>query len=320
MMTLTARPYAGETDLQPLVDLFNACEAVDQQDDFHTVNELRLEFNDPLIDQTRDLCLWEDGEGRLIGFAQLWIPQAGAEQDAWLWFRIHPHARSAGLDKDVLNWAETQLEHLRQERGVPVVLRTGCRDNNQARIALLERAGMTCDRRFLTMVKSLIPPIPEPQFPEGFRLKQASGQEDAEQWVAMYNQTFIDHWGYHPERVEERLYWLEHDPHYRPKLDLVAIAPDGTYAAFCVGHINPEYNTERNCNEGWIGRLGVRRGFRRLGLGRAMLLAGMQALWEAGVDTAKLGVDAQNPNQAMHLYESVGFRKLHTRLTYSKSM
>jgi mycothiol synthase len=66
--------------------------------------------------------------------------------------------------------------------------------------------------------------------------------------------------------------------------------------------------------------LGTRRGFRRRGLGRAMLLAGMQRLWETGIDTVKLGVDTQNPNQALNLYESVGFRKLHTRLSYVKTI
>jgi ribosomal protein S18 acetylase RimI-like enzyme len=72
--------------------------------------------------------------------------------------------------------------------------------------------------------------------------------------------------------------------------------------------------------EGWIGILGTRRGFRRIGLARAMLLRGLQQLKAAGMDTAKIGVDAENPLGARQLYESVGFQKLHTRLMYVKDL
>jgi ribosomal protein S18 acetylase RimI-like enzyme len=64
--------------------------------------------------------------------------------------------------------------------------------------------------------------------------------------------------------------------------------------------------------------LGTRRGFRRIGLGRAMLLAGLNQLKIAGMEMAKIGVDADNPNGALQLYESVGFRKVHTNISYFK--
>lgn len=73
-------------------------------------------------------------------------------------------------------------------------------------------------------------------------------------------------------------------------------------------------------NDGWIVRLGTRRGFRRMGLGRAMLLAGMHRLKAVGMDTAKLGVDAENPLGAGRLYESVGFRKIYTQISYIKDV
>jgi ribosomal protein S18 acetylase RimI-like enzyme len=51
-----------------------------------------------------------------------------------------------------------------------------------------------------------------------------------------------------------------------------------------------------------------------------MLLARMRQLLCAGVDTAKLGVDAENPSGAGRLYESVGFRKIYTRISYVKDV
>ncbi|MGL5063733.1 MAG: GNAT family N-acetyltransferase, partial [Microcoleus sp.] len=79
-------------------------------------------------------------------------------------------------------------------------------------------------------------------------------------------------------------------------------------------------NDRTGRNEGWIGVLGTRRGFRKLGLGRAMLLAGLQRLKAAGVDTAILGVDAENPSGALRLYESTGFRKIRNSISYVKDV
>ncbi|MEO1070017.1 MAG: GNAT family N-acetyltransferase, partial [Cyanobacteria bacterium J06638_6] len=109
-------------------------------------------------------------------------------------------------------------------------------------------------------------------------------------------------------------------PTYQPERDWIAIAPDGTLAGFCSGHIPHENNARKQRREGWIGLLGTRRGYRRRGLARAMLLHGLQQLQLAEMDTALLGVDSQNPNQAMGLYESAGFRVKETHLSYQKEL
>lgn len=66
--------------------------------------------------------------------------------------------------------------------------------------------------------------------------------------------------------------------------------------------------------------LGTRRGFRKIGLGRAILLAGLHRLKAEGLETALLGVDTDNPTGATRLHESVGFRILHTFATHEKGI
>ncbi|MEH2378950.1 MAG: hypothetical protein V7K27_08585 [Nostoc sp.] len=51
-----------------------------------------------------------------------------------------------------------------------------------------------------------------------------------------------------------------------------------------------------------------------------MLLSGMRQLQAAGMDMAKLSVDFNNPNSALQLYESVGFHKLYTWISYIKDV
>lgn len=319
MVTLITRPYQGETDLQSIADLLNVCEAIDCEDTYYTVTGLQMEFTAPNCDPSQDLRLWHDHSDQLIGFAQLWMPaEFTTEVDGFLWFRVHPTARDRGLEREIITWAETRLRAIAQAQNLPARLSTGCRDSQPDRILLFEQHGFTHDRCFLRMVRTMVEPIPLLPLPQGFTLK--CGQElDTAAWVEMHNQTFIDHWNFHPLTIEEADHWSR-DPLYRPDLDLIAIAPDGTYAAFCVCRIDTEENQQKGRLEGHVSLLGTRRGFRRLGLGRAMLLAGLRRLKTAGMDTVTIGVDAENPNQAHKLYESVGFRKQHANLNFAKQL
>jgi len=319
MITLKTRSYKDESDLEAIAELLNACEIVDRLERWTSVSDLQLEFNDPCVDKTRDILLWEDTDGKLIGFSQIWISPKGEENDGFLWMKVRPAVRNGDIEKQMIIWGEQRMRQVADERGVRVKLRSGVRDKQDTRIALLEKCGFRGERYFLTMGRSLKEPIPEPKLPEGFTLYHSKGKLDAQAWVEMYNQSFIDHWNYHPSTIEEHIHWLS-DPNYQPELDLIAVAPDGTFAAFCLSYIFSEENDRNERKDGWIGSLGTRRGFRRRGLGRAMLLAGMQRLKALGMETAKLDVDLQNPNGAGKLYESVGFRKLYSNICYVKSL
>ena len=327
MLTLTMRPYAGNADLEAIANLINACEAVDQLDEGTSVSEVQQQFDEPSLDKASDIRLWEYADGQLVGIGRLSIPRVGEVIDGFLWFRVLPTVRDGDLDRQIVAWAEGRMREVSQERGVQVKLRSGSRAYQsdspsktlRDRIALLESCGFIADRYFFTMERSLSLPIPESQLPDGFTIRQVKSNEDTEAWVELFNQSFIDHWNHHDLTVESYKYWLT-DPDYKPELDLVAVAADGKFAAFCHCDISPKDNKRSGRNEGWISTLGTRRGFRRKGLGRAMLLAGMQRLKLAGVDTARLGVDTENPSGAGQLYESVGFRKVYTQIMYVKDM
>jgi mycothiol synthase len=319
MITPKTRLYESESDLDAIVELLNACEVVDRLEKWTSRSELQLEFNDPSVDKAKDILLWEDAGGKLIGLSQIWVPPKGEENDGSLWFKVRPEVRGSNIEEKMIVWGEQRMRAVATERGVSVKLRSWVRDKQGDRRALLENCGYTSDRYFIIMGRSLSEPIPESKLPEGFSLRHSQGEPDAQAWVEMRNQSFIDHWNYHPSTVEEHVHWLS-DPNYQPELDLIAVAPDGTFAGFCVCYILLEENERNERKDGWIGSLGTRRGFRRRGLGRAMLLAGMQRLKAVGMETAKLGVDAQNPNEASKLYESVGFSKLYTNVVYVKNL
>lgn len=320
MTTLTARPYTGEEDLPLLVDLINLCDTVDQTEEGTSVEELREEFSSPTVDLARDLRLWESADGAVIGFGQLWIPPTGEVIDGYLWFRVHPEHRDGSVDDEIIAWGEQRILEVGQERQVTVSLRSGVRSDSAQRIALLERHGFTVSRYFLRMIRPLSEPLPEDvPLPEGFTLRHLAGPEEVPAWVELFNLSFIDHWNHHPLTVEDRLHWLS-EASYRAEQDLIIVAPDGTFAAFCKCLINDEHNKRNGTNEGYISLLGTRRGYRKLGLGRAILLAGLRRLKQDGVDIAQLGVDADSPTGATRLYESVGFARSLTFINYVKQL
>jgi mycothiol synthase len=318
--TFTARPYGGEADLQAICDMLNACDAVDQNDDNYAVDDLRVEFSDPRVDQARDLRVWEDGEGRVVGLGQSWFPENADPLNVYLYWRVLPEVRNQGLEDEIITWGEDHIREVARERGVAAAQIEGsARENYTHGQEALERHGLRPVRYFFRMARPLDAPIPEPQFPDGITLRHVVDDADAERWVEAFNLSFIDHWNHQPETVEAHKHWLT-SATYRAERDLIAVTADNTVAGFCFCLIDPEANARDGRNEGWIDLLGTRRGFRKIGLGRALLLAGLHRLKADGVDTAILGVDAENPSGALRLYESVGFHKVYTTVAYCKDL
>jgi mycothiol synthase len=314
-LAITSRGYAGEADLSAIVDLINICEAADQLNDGTTVDELRLEFATPDVDVGRDLRLWAGGDGALLGFGQMWFHANAEDPDGFLWFRVHPDARDGDLAAEILAWGEQRTRQAAREHGVRLRFRAMAHASEPERMALLERSGLTVDRYYRRMVRPLDAPIAAPQPPAGFRLVE--GPHDPAAWAALFNESFVDHWNHEP-RTAEDIQHAQSEPIYRPDLDLVIVAPDGTLAAFCWGRLDSEANPISGRKDGQIGLLGSRRGYRGIGLGRAILLAGMRALAAAGAESAALSVDADSPTGATRLYESAGFCTVLTRMLYGK--
>lgn len=315
----TARTYAGESDLPAIVELINTCNAIDQLDQVVTIAGLQNDLDNPDPDPVDERRLWTDAEDRLIGYSRLRVlPATTTAQEGFFNIKVHPEARYQGVENQILAWAEATLRDVGRSLHLPLYLRTGARDIQTAQREWLEQHEFSVARCFYRMTRSLADPIPAPQFPTGFTVRSLQ-PEDMPAWVEMFNQSFIDHWNHHPLTVEQRSRWLTR-PDYDPELDQLAIAPDGTFAAFCFNLIDQEENRWTGRQDGWIGDLGTRRGFRRLGLGRAMLLMGMHQLKAKGMDTALLGVDSENPSGALKLYESEGFRRQWCNFAYCKTL
>jgi ribosomal protein S18 acetylase RimI-like enzyme len=71
---------------------------------------------------------------------------------------------------------------------------------------------------------------------------------------------------------------------------------------------------------GWVGSLGVRRPWRKHGLGMALLLHSFGEFHKRGMNTVGLGVDASNPTGATRLYQKAGMQIAAEYVIYEKEI
>ncbi len=355
----TFRPckYASEADLEAISSLINTCRIADDLDIRTSVTDLEEDFASPRFDITRDLQLWRDGTGELVAIAEFWhspLQPGDTQIIGSLYFDIHPQVRGDGpqvrgdgpqvrgdspqvrgdgpqvwgdgpqvwgdgLEGAIMVWAEQRLRDVGQGLSLPLVLQTGCRDQLTVRRELLAQFGFVPERYFFQLKRSLQEPIPEQPIPTGWKVRSVEAKSDAEAWVDMFNQSFIDHWNHDPMTLEDYHYYTTLSD-YDPTLDLVIETSAGKLVTFCYSNIDTKRNQRLGHQEGHVCLLGTRRGYRRQGLARALLAKGLKRLQSKGMETATIGVDGQNPNGAVALYKSVGFLEDFRSTVYHKEV
>lgn len=153
--------------------------------------------------------------------------------------------------------------------------------------------------------RSLSVSIPEPSLADGFTIRGATMADDA-QLAAVHNGAFGSDWT--PEAYRDA---LMHKPGYDPQREIVVVAPEGQFAAFTIMWLDAVNKV------GLFEPVGTHRDFHRQGLGRALMLHVLHIMKASGMETAKVGHDAENL-AAQGLYQSIGFTKKYHTLGYKK--
>lgn len=303
--TLTSRLYQSLADLSQMHRLLMEARLQTSDWRFAHVGELAWNFFmvDCHLDPRQYVRLWVDA-GQLVGFAIL-------GEDPSFDCQILPEYEWTGIEEEALAWAEGCLEDLRlsDAPGWGGALAAGARQDDARRIAFLERHGFRYCGRFaeVNMIRPLVGPIPSGPLPEGFRIRPVSGPIEAPARAAAQRAVW------HPWSVGNvsavdylRLMRL---PGYEHELDLVAIAPDGTFASYVNGWMDSANHI------GDFGPVGALPAYRRLGLTRALLLEGMRRMQALGMRRVCIST---NNTPARNLYESVGFTVVNRYLDYVK--
>ena len=306
MSTLTSRTYAGPADLQAMTALTQALRAAGQM-----VYPIAADLYEELADLEVQAAvrLWEDDRRQLVGFA--YVSQYQNLVDVFEAGEFTP-----AIETEMVDWAVTAMQRRNQESGKTETLDASALESDLPRLAFLERHGFQRQAESsILMACPLDQPIPEPQLPPGFSIRPMSGEAEIEAYVALHRAAF----GTGNMTVEYRRTIMS-APDFIPELDLVAVAPNGELAAFCVCQIFPDDAPRAGGHkEGWTDPMGTHPTYQRLGLAKALILTGMRLLKERGMDMAILGTSSQNLAM-QRTAEAVGFRKATNTLWYCKAV
>lgn len=302
MENWTCHTFSGDLDLQQMVNLIRISRSAPQLSDYPRIVDLYELMNVPEI--RLRTCLWQTVQGELLAYAIA---------DTWnnLWFDVLPEGLGTPIETEVVQWGVSCLRSQAREENKPaeMTLDTNCSSDNWGRIAMLQRQGFAeKPLRTLQLVRSLKDQFAYPKLPSGFTLRTVHGEFEADALAKLHCAAF----GTDEMTAEYRAFMMQ-VPGYDPDLDLLAVAPNGKLAAFCVCQVDPASEGK----EGFTDPIGTFPDYQRQGLARSLLLEGLRRLKSRGVEVVRLSTTSENLAM-LKTAESVGFNVERTKLWFSK--
>jgi mycothiol synthase len=283
-MTITSYPCT-EADRQPLRSFMLAMRQSGAPGCWH-VGDLAwsvfflMAIDADLGDRVR---LWKDEAQRLLGFAWFDHRHSYVAMQAW------PGGDKWEIEKQMLAWADAAAGD-----AAPALCANALATDPE-QMAFLEAHGFRREPGYVQFTRSLAGPLPPPASLKGLAVRPVAGEHEIAQRAAAHRAVF------HPSRVTDAQYRrLMQMPEYCRELDIVAAAPDGLIAAFCLCWLDPVNKV------GEFEPVGTRPDFRRRGLGRAVLFEGLRRMQAMGMATAVVYTQHDNV-AAQGLYRAAGF-------------
>jgi mycothiol synthase len=258
-----------------------------------------------------------ESDGHLVGHVRLLKVEHDEYDRVVVRGIVHPGWRRQGIGAALMRRAAERAEKLKTER--PMVLHLSVRERVSGAAELALSLDFHPERYFFYMERHHLEQLPEPIFPAGIRLRDYVMGQDMEPFVQAHNDGFADHWGFAASTLEQEEH-RSRAPGFRAQDNLLTVGADGLIVGFCVLQFAPAGPDQTDSPPPLIDDLAVRPAFRRRGIGTALLLAAMHRVRGTGRTTVSLVVDADNPNQALRLYESVGFAVQSRTTVYQKEV
>jgi len=300
------RPVRPE-DLAAVVSLINAVSQRLEGSNEATLADIENFWKTPGLSLEDDIRIVFSPTGKTVGYVEALTLQQPPVHP-FIWLRVHPDHSDEGVGVALLEWAEQRVRRVLEI--IPEDLRVSMASFNvsgyEPAAKLLESHGFMLIRHSFNMHIDFTEEPPAPKWPEVIVLKPFDAHSDAEAVYQAVNESFSDHFGHIDEPFEQgfarfRHLMMEGKEAFDP--DLWFLAMDGDEIA---GISLCRLRHEEEPPLGWVSTLGVRRPWRKHGLGLALLQHSFGALYRRGFRKVGLGVDASNLTGALRLYENAG--------------
>ena len=299
------RPAKPE-DLEAVVGILNAASQDLHGIDSFSVPELAGDWGRPGFNLEADSQVAVAASGEITAYFDFFdLTETHVQMNCW--GQVHPAYTGRGLATALLEWCDSRARSSipQAPSDARVTLTTNTHSIHKKAIQVLERCGYVRVRRSLRMVIELNGELAKPAWPNGIFVREFVLGKDDEALIHVQRDSFADHWGFIERPFELELARFRHfwatDKVFDPSLYFLAM--DGEEIA---GLSLCYKNIEEDPEMGWVGSLGVRREWRRKGIGLALLRHSFRAIQSRGQKRAGLGVDSQNLTGATRLYERAG--------------
>ncbi len=301
---------ATRGDLPEVLDLLVACDIAEIGEPDSTMEDLENDWSMDGFDPGRDAWVAEGPGGRLVGYAYAGDQYRTGELEADLW--VHPGHHEEGLADRLLGLAERRAAELADASGYgDASLDVFCITVGDAKRDLLRRHGYRVARTVFRMTADLTSGPPSLPVPAGIEIRAFRADADRRVMYETMNAAFTDHFRHSEEPFDSWRARLLGHADFDPRLWWLAWdgdEPVGALIAYDHGDL------------GWIKGLGVRREWRRRGLGGAMLTHAFAEFARRGQTRIDLGVDAEGETHPLRVYERAGMQISSAYELYSKSL
>lgn len=315
---LVTRP-ATMDDAEAVTDVLNACSIELIGLPTWETHEFVNDWQNPTVNLQTDSLVVVTTEGRLVAYADVW--DQAPHVRIYSMGRVHPDFRGNGIGTRLCRWIEERARRsidLAPE-GSRVALMQHLLASDAPADALLRAMGFWVIRYSYQMRLEMQGPPPEPAVPPGIVIRPMIRHQEEPAIVHADRDAFKDHWGYvespFEDDLKQCLHWMENDPLFDPSIWFLAMDGDKVAGlSLCYPR------TTEDPDMGWVSTLGVRRRWRRQGLGLALLQHSFGEFYRRGRRKVGLGVDASSLTGATRLYERAGMHVHRQFASYEKEL
>lgn len=303
---LIGRPIT-EDDAARVLEVLDAVERAEPSDEHWGIDDVLEEMRSPGTDLGRRSYGVFD-EGRLVGFGVLMLSAPDTAFRTYLFGGVDPAHGHRGIGTAIVEELADRAVLLRDEHdpALPGEFKLWIPSARDGTAALARARAFETWRWFFRMQRDLGHPIAPAEPATGFVIRPYR-PDDEEPIRLARNASFADHWGSAATDPERWHAAFEGSQTFRPLHSRVAMAQDGSPAAFVMVQEFASDTAARGYATGHIAVVGTVRAARGRGLATALVNAAMQSLAGDGYRYAELVVDADSPTGAGRIYERVGF-------------
>ncbi|MHA2240033.1 MAG: GNAT family N-acetyltransferase [Candidatus Thorarchaeota archaeon] len=213
------------------------------------------------------------------------------------YIQIHPHFRS--LEKELVLFMEKQRKSQGSKDTSELELKFTVAVSDDFRRGMLEELGYeNLGVEEHNRIRPLDLAVPEYELPKGYEIRPANIMEEFHKYRTLQASVF-----HHMANMTENLAHVYSTAEfYNPELDLVAVDPNGNFAAFCTVRIDPISKMAE------LEPVGTHPDYRKLGLAKAIICEALRRAREYHPSVMVI-LGAAPIEGATRLYDSIGFSR-----------